>query len=353
MTSSAVASACPKISVVLPVFNAASTLGAAIESLQNQTERDWEALIIDDGSTDTSADIAEVKASFDPRVRVFRRPRAGIVAALNFGLSQARGEFIARQDGDDESLPERFAEQLKAFADDPELGLVSSFVTHSAGPGWQTNAETETRGYSSYCDWLNSFTEPQEIRRASFIESPLAHPTVLFRREIVDRHGDYRDGDFPEDYELWLRWLDAGVKMKKVAKALYRWNDAPDRLSRTDSRYAPDAFLELKSKSLVSWLRKSNPHHPEVIIWGAGTLSKRRARRLQQDGCLVKAFIEVNPKRRGQKINNVPIYLLDEFAQVPEGFIVSVVGNRGAGENIRKFLLEQGRIEEREFLICS
>lgn len=346
-------SSVPKISVVLPVLNAAATLESALESLQNQTERNWEALVVDDGSSDGSAEIAQFHAKRDPRIRVFLRPHGGIVAALNFGLSQARGEYIARQDADDQSLPSRFSEQLNAFHQDPELGLVSSFVKHIPAPGWQTDSQTETRGYSSYCDWLNSFSEPHEIRRASFIESPLAHPTVLFKKELVERHGPYRDGDFPEDYELWLRFLDAGVKMKKVTKALYQWNDAPDRLSRTDPRYAPDAFLELKSKSLVNWLRKSNPHHPDVIIWGAGTLSKRRARKLEADGCTIKAFIEVNPKRRGQKINNVPVFLLDEFEQVPQGFIVSVVGNRGAGDNIRNFLLEKGRIEEREFLICS
>jgi glycosyltransferase involved in cell wall biosynthesis len=343
----------PKISVLLPVYNAAATLTTTIESLQSQTVSDWEAIIVDDGSVDATATVAESLARLDPRLRVFRRPHAGIVEALNFGLSQTRGEFVARQDGDDESLPQRFEQQLKAFELDPELGLVSCFVQHAATAGWQTNAEAQTRGYASYCDWLNSFSEPHEIRRASFIESPLAHPTVLFRRSLVDLHGGYRDGDFPEDYELWLRWLDAGVKMQKAKETLYVWNDAPERLSRTDARYAPDAFLELKSKSLVKWLQRFNPQHPEVVIWGAGTLSKRRARRLQEDGCTIRAFIEVNPKRRGQKINNVPIYLLDQFDQVPKCFIVSVVGNRGAGENIRKFLLEQGRTEEREFLICS
>lgn len=344
----------PKISVVLPVFNAEATVTAALESLRSQTFRDWEVLVIDDGSTDQTAEIVARLSQIDPRIRLHRRARAGIVAALNFGLSAARGEFIARQDGDDESLPTRFSEQLAEFERDPSLGLVSSFVRHAATAGkWVHDGATETRGYSSYCDWLNSFSEPHEIRRASFVESPLAHPTVLFRRSLIEQFGAYSDGDFPEDYELWLRWLDGGVKMRKVRSVLYQWNDAPDRLSRTDARYSPDAFLELKVKSLISWLRQNNPSHPEVVIWGAGTLSKRRARRLQEDGCLIKAYIEVNPKRRGQKINNVPVYLVDEFAQVPQGFIVSVVGNRGAGENIRNFLLEQGRVEEVEFLICS
>ena len=344
----------PKISVVLPAYNAAATLSVALESLRRQTYRRWEALVIDDGSTDETARLVREFSQLDSRIRLFTRPHAGIVPALNFGLSQARGEFIARQDADDESLPTRFEEQLAEFERDPSLGLVSSYVRHSArSEDWSKDSTTETRGYSSYCDWLNSFTEPREIRRASFIESPLAHPTVLFRKELIAQHGHYLDGDFPEDYELWLRWLDAGVKMRKVKSVLYQWNDAPERLSRTDPRYSPDAFLELKAKSLVKWLRATNPHHPQIIIWGAGTLSKRRARRLQEDGCEIKAFIEVNPKRRGQKINNVPIFLVDEFDQVPRGFIVSVVGNRGAGENIRNFLLEQGRVEEDEFLICS
>ena len=70
----------------------------------------------------------------------------------------------------------------------------------------------------------------------------------MFRRELVARHGGYRAGDFPEDYELWLRWLDAGVRMAKVPRPLLTWHDSTGRLSRTDARYDPEAFFRLKAE---------------------------------------------------------------------------------------------------------
>ena len=334
------ASVMPQISCVLPVYNAAQTLSSALASLRDQTFTDWEAIVVDDGSTDGSAGIAESLG--DERIHVYRRPHEGIVPALNFGLSQARGGFIARQDADDRSEPNRFSAQIALFKRKAELGLVSCLVRH-ASEGQET-----TRGYALYCDWLNSVVSHQEIRRASFIESPLAHPTVLFRRSLIERWGGYKDGSFPEDYELWLRWLDQGVLMEKVQQTLYVWNDSPGRLSRTDTRYRANAFLDLRLQSLAQWLGARN-----IIVWGTGQTARKAARYLSKAGSQVKAFIDLDPRKRGSVIQDAPVFLLDEFEKRPPGYIVSFVGNRGAGTEIRNYLLKHGLQENLDFLICS
>jgi glycosyltransferase involved in cell wall biosynthesis len=215
--------------------DAAATVARAVESIRGQTFRDWELLAIDDGSTDGTREILQTLARADPRVRVLARARGGLVAALEAGLGAARGEFIARMDADDESHPERFAAQVALLRAQPELGLVGCLVKFGGD-------RAASAGYALHVDWVNSLVTPEQIALNRFVELPVANPSAMFRRELVARHGGYRDGDFPEDYELCLRWLDAGVRMAKVPRTLLTWHDAPTRLSRTNARYAPEKF---------------------------------------------------------------------------------------------------------------
>src|SRR5262249_32920006 len=161
----------------------------AITSVQAQTFRDWELLLVDDGSTDETAEILARHAADDPRLRVIAQPHAGVVAALNTGLAAARGEFIARMDADDVSHPERLAEQL-AFLAAPrnaDICLVGCQVEFGGD-------RTASAGYALHVDWMNTLLEPEAIALNRFIESPFAHPSVMFRRELVARHGGYRAG---------------------------------------------------------------------------------------------------------------------------------------------------------------
>jgi hypothetical protein len=83
-----------------------------------------------------------------------------------------------------------------------------------------------------------------------FVEASVAHPSVMFRRELLEKYGGYRDGPFPQDYELWLRWLEAGVRFGKVDAELLTWNDPPQRLWRTDTRYSVEAFYAIMCRHL-------------------------------------------------------------------------------------------------------
>ncbi len=195
----------PKISVILPVWNAGDTLEPAIKSILGQTEEDFELVIVDDGSDDASDNIIARHAAADGRVRPVFIPHSGIVTALNIGLSQARGRYIARMDADDLSHPSRLEKQASYLDRNPDTGLVSCLVEHLGD-------HKEKAGYAHYVDWINSLTSHEEIYLNRFVESPLAHPSVMIRRELIDTHGSYRDGSFPEDYELWLRWLQAEYK---------------------------------------------------------------------------------------------------------------------------------------------
>lgn len=295
--------------MVLPTFNAGGTVARAIASVRAQTFTDWELIVVDDGSTDATAEVLRAWAAADPRVRVLARSHEGLVAALNAGVAAARGRLVARMDADDESFPERLAEQA-AFLQAPAnttVGVVSCLV--------EFGGERVVReGYARHVDWINSLVTPEQIALNRFVESPQAHPSVMFRRELVERHGGYRGGDFPEDYELWLRWLDAGVQIAKVPRVLLRWNDSSERLSRADSRYAADAFFRLKAHWIARWLRangviggrsveasgaaftRSTESMP-LYVWGAGRATRRRAAYLVNHAVEMAGYIDVDPKK--------------------------------------------------------
>lgn len=336
----------PRVSVVLPVHNEEQYLEQAIESILRQSEKDFDLIVVDDGSTDSSPEILARFARGDSRIRHFRQPHGGIVAALNRGLAEARGDFIARMDADDVARPERLRLQADFLDHHPDTGLVASRVEYFGD-------KRSNRGLALFVDWTNSLIEPADIERYRFVESPFIHPSVMFRRELVERFGGYRDGPFPEDYELWLRWLERGVKMAKAPEKLLEWRERPERLTRTDPRYAVDAFYRTKAPFLYRWLERNNPHHPEVVVWGSGRTSRQRLRYLTDFRIQVTAFIDIDPRKIGYKIGGAPVLQPDDLPAPGECFALSWVGSRGARAEIEEQLAAKGYRIGVDYMHCA
>lgn len=339
----------PIVSVVLPVKNGAGTVGRAMASIRAQTWREWELIVVDDGSTDETCAIVSQAALEEGRVKSIGSDGCGIVAALNAGLAVARGEFIARMDADDVSHPERLAEQV-ALLRAPEsraVGLVSCLVEF--GGDRAANA-----GYALHVDWINSLLTPEQMARERFVESPLAHPSVMFRRELAERHGGYRAGDFPEDYELWLRWLDAGVRMAKVPRTLLSWHDSPQRLSRIDVRYDPEAFFRLKAEWIAREVRRVAGSR-SVLVWGAGRPTRKRAAHLEAQGLRIAGYVDVDPKKTTAALGGTgrPVISPAGLSRPSDAFVLGYVSSRGARELIRGELQARGFDEGRDFLMCA
>ena len=320
-----------KVSVVMPVFNAEATVFQTLESLRAQTFQSLEIVVVNDGSTDGTLEILRDQ----PNIKLLDRPHRGIVPALNDGLAAANGKYIARMDADDLCHPERIEKQVAFLDAFPEIGLVGCRV------GFGGDREKQA-GYAAYVDWINELIEPNEIALNRFVESPFAHPSVMFRRELPEKLGAYRDGSFPEDYELWLRWMAKGVKAGKVDEELVVWNDPPNRLSRTDGRYSIDAFYETKAKYLFQWLEKHNPHHPNLIVWGAGRVTRKRVSILENYGLRITHYIDIKPR---QLNCGTPVIPPSEIPDPATCFVLPMVGNRGAREQIRTLLHECGFVE--------
>lgn len=334
-------SATPRVSVVLPAYNAGPYLAESVDSILNQEERDLELILVDDGSSDGSVEALD---DSDPRLRLIRGPHRGLVAALDCGLETACAPYIARMDADDISTPDRIGVQADFLDERPDIGLVASQVEY-----WGDVSANE--GLARFVDWNNSLIEPDEIALNRFVESPLIHPSVMFRRDVVVKHGGYREGNFPEDYDLWLRWLEAGVRMTKAPRAMLRWRDRPERLTRADSRYSTAAFWNLKIPFLARRLRSVNPFWPEVGVWGAGRTARKRLEPLSSEGVKVRFWVDIDRKKIGWEIDGVPVLSPDQIPR--DAFILSAVAKLGARELIARELRARGFVLGRDYVAVA
>jgi glycosyltransferase involved in cell wall biosynthesis len=317
----------PRVSILLPVRDAASTLERCLRSLAAQTLPDHEVVVVDDGSRDDSGQILEAAAARDPRLRVWRTPARGLVAALNAAAQQARAPILARMDADDVSLPERLARQWQRLQEPGAPDVLGTRVRLRCEDGEPTS------GMTAYVDWQNRLIGHEAILRDLYVESPLVHPSAAFPAAALRTLGGYRDFDGPEDYDLWLRAARAGMRFGKEPEVLLEWWDSPSRLTRASARYAAERFFALKAEAVEQvFLRPSRP----VVIWGAGPIGKGWSRELRARGHEVVAFVEVAPRKIGERIHEVPVMAVEDAAGLGPALHLAAVGQPGARAAIRE-----------------
>jgi hypothetical protein len=181
--------------------------------------------------------------------------------------------MIARMDADDSSHPQRLVRQVQYLDDHPDTGAVATQTSFRS-------SLDKNEGYGLFVDWQNSIIESEEHFLYRFIESPVAHPTMCFRKSLVERFGSYNTGPVPEDYELWLRWMDNGVRIYKIPERLHRWNDHPGRLSRNHDNYSREAFFTVKCRYLARWMLRELPPEKKIIVCGSSKIGRKRAQLL-------------------------------------------------------------------------
>lgn len=225
------ASAVPTISVVMSVYNGQDYLSAAIESILNQKFKDFEFIIINDGSTDSSLKI--IKQYKDPRIVIISRKNKGLVASLNEGITGAQGQYIARQDADDVSHPGRLADSLK-YLKKHNLTLVGTFGDFLDSP---------TKPVDEY---VVPYFSPDPGRRL-FIGNTLMHGSVLFEKEAYLKAGPYSARLGPvEDYDLWVRF-DAR-RIAVVPRVLYSYRLNPNGISQSQEKTQQTSTEKIRQK---------------------------------------------------------------------------------------------------------
>ncbi len=331
-----------KVSVILPFYNAERTIDRAIGSIAKQDLGDFECILVDNNSTDGSRRIAEHWVVRDRRFRLISESRQGVMFASNRGAEEGMGMYLARMDADDVAFPERLRLQSEFLDMNPDYGAVAGRVLHVGDPQY-------TEGFRRFVEWSNSLCSYEEIYHRRFIEAPIVNPTAMWRRSTMEQHGMYLAGDFPEDYEMWLRWLDKGVKIAKLKEVVLEWHDSKHRLTRTDPIYSDRSFYEIKSLYLAKYLSKINPFHPKVAVWGASRISRRRARMVEQHGISITTYIDTKKERQIER--DVTYY--KEIPIAGRLFILTYIRQMDNREKIQTFLEERGYVEGKDYLLVS
>jgi glycosyltransferase involved in cell wall biosynthesis len=245
----------PKISVVMPAYNAASTLAEAMNSLAAQTFRDFEVVVVDDGSNDRTAEIAlRFSEAFRLRVLV-NAQNSGVAASLNRGIADSDSEFIARLDADDLAHPDRLAQQV-AFLDASQVidlcGTHMIMFRHG-NPGEQTVHEHPTSDAA--------------IKTMLLQHCALSHPSILMRRSFVTDVGQYDTAcDYAEDYDLWCRGALMGKRYANLPVHLTSYRVHPGQVGQSRSKVQCERDLGVKTRYMSALLGGINPGYLPALF---------------------------------------------------------------------------------------
>lgn len=231
----------PMISVVMPVYNAEKYVAEAVDSILQQTYSDFEFIIIDDCSTDSSYKILQEYAAKDQRIKLYRNEiNSKLPKTLNFGISQSKGKYIARMDADDISLPERFAKQVEFMESHPEIGVCGSNCKIYSE---DMNKLIKSTQYPLLSEMIRIYLD-------LFI-NPIVHSSVMIQATCLVNKFHYAQemNSNAEDYDLWLKMSDDGIKFANLPIELIKYRSYLSQQSKINIKKINDwRKIEIKKK---------------------------------------------------------------------------------------------------------
>lgn len=332
----------PVVSVLLPAYRAAATLGAALRSIERQTFDDFECVVVDDGSDDETRAIAAAFADRDARFVVQSGAHSGVAGALCRGLAACRGRYVARMDADDLAHKRRLERQVACLDSRPELGAVGAHV-------WMFPRATLSDGLRAHEQWLNSLGDPASVARDAFVECPIVHPTLCIRRELLSAHG-YRDAGWPQDYDLVLRLLASGVKLAVLPERLLGWRDGPARVTRTAEYTRRERIVACKAHHLAASFLDGTERY---VLWGYGDTGRALCRALGAHGKRPHTIVELHPRRIGQRIAGAPVVHPSKLAPSARSKVVISVSGLAARSEARARARALGLREGEDFVVAA
>ncbi len=318
------------ISILIPFKNTEAFLQACLDSIVNQTYKDWEILAIDDGSTDASTKMVKAYANAYNNIYYIKNDGAGIILALQTGYKYAKGNYITRMDSDDIMTADRLEH------------LVQSLIAN--GPGFVAVGQVKyfsdegiSDGYARYERWLNQLTAKGTNYTEIYKECVIPSPCWMVYKTDFDKCDAFNPTRYPEDYDLTFRFYANKLKIIPCTKILHHWRDYGTRTSRTHEHYAQNYFLDIK---LHYFLKLEYNLERPLVIWGAGFKGKTIAKKLVQKQT---PFIWVcdNPNKIGKHIYGTALQHFSFIKTLSQPQSIITVANDKAQKEIRKFLTQQ------------
>lgn len=291
----------PALSLLIPVRNAAATLDQALGSIAAQTFRDWEAIVVDDASSDDTRRLLSAWRRRDERFQILRHSEPqGAPACLQLALDAASGGYIARMDADDVSLPRRLQIQVERL---------------SAGDAAVVGCRVRCLGSEATSpvvlheqEWVNSLLTPAEHDRDIFLGCPIPDASLVARADAIRAVGGYLASAAPHGYDLCLRLWEAGYRMAKVPDCLFLWRRC--EASAHGGEMGTSAG-ELACK--VAVLRRTHLRDAAAaVVFGAGSCGRAVAGALREAGTELLGYVDVDTSGRPGPFARLPIMPREE-----------------------------------------
>lgn len=329
----------PSVSILLPFRQEGRWLKEAIDSIRQQSFTDWELLLLAHEADANSYLLAASARKQDARIKVHRLHGDHLADVLNQGLQMSTGRYIARMDADDVSLPQRLALQNDFLEKNPKTGVISCAT--APHPSAKTG-----EGFLHYMSWQNAIISDEAHRHNRFIESPLAHPTVMFRACLTQQSLGY-PSEGPEDYGLWLHWMQDEIRFYKLPEKLLLWRDHEKRLSRSGKMYTAEFF----TKTRIRFARRVtalNANGRQIILCGAGTEAWKKKEDWEAEGIQFHGYSDVKTRNK-----NLPFHPPEMIGRSDNYYYISLLSGRGKATEMLDFFISRGLTPEKDFLVAS
>ncbi len=320
----------PLVSILIPFKNTESFIGECLDSILKQTYTNWEAIIVDDGSDDSSFSIVDTIAKQDSRIQPYKSNGSGIIEALQTAYSYSEGVFITRMDSDDIMTPNRLEVMVGNLEKYGKKHLAVGQVHYFRADGLSD-------GFARYERWLNSLTKTGRNYSEIYKECVIPSPCWMLHRDDFIACDGFEPNRYPEDYDLAFRFYQAGYTCIPCNDVLLHWRDYSTRTSRTHENYAQNHFLELK---VHYFLDLNFDATRPLAIWGAGTKGKTLAKLLIKNN-IPFYWICDNPKKIGKHIYDQKLLNFDYLAQLNQPQSIVTVANEAAQKEIKAYFENQ------------
>lgn len=320
----------PLISILTPFKNTENYLTECLGSILLQSYKNWELLIIDDGSSDDSYSIVENYAKSDSRIKLTKNDGSGIIDALKLAFKQSKGDYITRMDSDDVMSPDKLEVLLNKLLSYGRHHLAVGLVNYFSEEGISD-------GYERYENWLNELTLKGNNYSEIYKECVIPSPCWMIHRDDLIDCGAFNPNRYPEDYDLTFRFYKNNMKCIPCSKVLHHWRDYSSRTSRTHEHYAQNYFLDLK---LYYFLELNFDQTRILTLWGAGFKGKRIAKMLKKRN-IPFVWICNNPKKIGKHIYDIELHNFSYLSELKNPQSIVTVANERSQERIRRYFETQ------------
>lgn len=315
------------VSILIPFKNTATYLDDCLQSILNQSYKNWELIIVDDASTDNSFNIVNAYAEKDQRIKLFKNTGNGIIDALQLASKHSKGEFITRMDSDDAMRPNKLEILVNNLQEHGKKHVAVGLVNYFAKKGIKA-------GYKSYEIWLNNLTKTGANYSEIYKECVIPSPCWMIHRDDLIACDAFNPNTYPEDYDLAFRFYKHQFKCIPCNEVLHDWRDYSSRTSRTHEHYAENHFIPLK---LNYFLELDYNKNKTLVIWGAGNKGKTIAKALLEKNIPFKWICD-NPNKIGRDIYGEVLKPFNYLSEVQHIQSIITVANKNSQKEIKSYM---------------